>query len=63
MIGKDPRQFHPLRRISYGRHRGKTYSEVPKDYLEWVAREGFGPQATRREWAQMELDRRKAVKA
>lgn len=58
MIGKDFRIYDPDRRISYGKHVGKKYRDVPTDYLKWVAREGFGKNATRRLWAELELERR-----
>lgn len=47
------------RRISFGKHAGKLYSEVPTDYLQWFVKNGYDQMADRKIWAQEELDRRK----
>lgn len=31
-----------LHRVSFGKHRGKLWSDVPRDYLEWVLRSDLG---------------------
>ena len=66
MIGKDFRQYHPDRVMSYGKHAGKKYRDVPSEYLKWVSEQAFnrikdssGNRAsTRVEWAKLELERR-----
>ena len=49
------------RTVSFGKHQGKKYTEVPTDYLEWLVRQGWPHWADRKRWAQQELNRRKKV--
>lgn len=34
------------REMPYGKHKGTTIDNVPRDYLEWLAHSPNGPQAT-----------------
>jgi len=46
------------RRISFGKYKGKLYSEVPKEYLEWFVNNAYWQMVNRRAWAEQELTRR-----
>lgn len=41
-----------LQKITFGKHRGKLWSEVPRDYLSWVLKQDFDEdvQLTARRW-------------
>ena len=32
-----------LTKLTFGKHRGKLYSEAPRDYLEWIVRQDMEP--------------------
>ena len=46
------------RTITWGKHAGKAYSDVPTDYLKWFARNAYHQMEARRKWALEELNRR-----
>lgn len=46
------------RTISFGKYRGKKYSDVPASYLRWIVSQAWNNWADRKRWAQEELDRR-----
>lgn len=52
--------FKPLekKRVSFGKHAGKLYSEVPTEYLEWFVKNAYSQMRNRRQWAVDELNRR-----
>ncbi len=45
--------------MSWGIHSGKTFSEVPLQYLEWFVKNAFNQMQDRKRWAEEEIQRRK----
>lgn len=58
--GHGPNKNRPPdeRRVSWGKHEGKLFSEVPTDYLKWFARNAYHQLEARRKWTLEELNRR-----
>lgn len=54
-------QFDPEHTVSFGKHAGKKWKDVPSEYLEWFASNAYGQMINRRKWAILELKRRKSV--
>lgn len=54
-------EFSPDHVVSFGKHRGMKYRELPDDYLRWFAENGYGQMANRKAWAMKEIARRKAI--
>lgn len=53
------RTKNPARRkITWGKHSGKFFEEVPTEYLQWFVKNAYTQLANRREWAIQELLRR-----
>ncbi len=49
--------------IRFGKHKGKTYQDVPSDYLQWLCdlpNNGRRKPFPERTWARQELKRREA---
>lgn len=44
-------EYHPDRRVSFGRYAGKKYREIPLDYLKWFSRNAFHQMVNRKNWA------------
>lgn len=47
--------------VGWGKYRGMKISEVPTDYLEWFVKKAYDQMAARKEYAEQELSRRKAL--
>jgi uncharacterized protein (DUF3820 family) len=52
--------YKPLekKRVMWGKHAGKLFSEVPTDYLKWFVSSAYPQMKNRRTWALEELARR-----
>lgn len=46
------------RTVSWGKHFGKKFKNVPTQYLEWFVENGYRQMKARKRWAQEELNRR-----
>lgn len=53
--------FDPDHRVTFGKHRGKKYRDVPLDYLKWFASNAYGQMVNRRRWAIEEIKRRESA--
>jgi uncharacterized protein (DUF3820 family) len=52
-------EYSPNHVVSFGKHAGKKWREVPTEYLEWFSSNAYHQMKNRREWALKELERRR----
>ncbi len=56
-------QYDPDRKVSFGKHIGMKWKDVPLSYLLWFSQKAYHQMANRKDWALKEIERRKQTES